>query len=84
MNPITLCGEKTNNYVVTYNINPSIDIINMKIFQYRRSGLLRYFYLSIYPSTQPFVGPWPLYAVGRTPWMGDELAATPLPAHRTA
>jgi hypothetical protein len=34
-------------------------------------------------------GPWPLfqflnlYAVGRTPWMGDQPVARPLPAHRT-
>jgi hypothetical protein len=35
-----------------------------------------------------FVGPWELfsflifYTVGRTPWMGDQLVARPLPAHR--
>jgi hypothetical protein len=38
---------------------------------------------------QSFVGPWPLlqfldlYTVGRTPWMGDQPVARPLPAHRT-
>jgi hypothetical protein len=36
-----------------------------------------------------FVGPWPhfqflyLYAVGRTPWTGDQPVARPLPTHRT-
>jgi hypothetical protein len=38
---------------------------------------------------QPFIGPWSLfeflilYTVGRTPWMGDQLVARPLPTHRT-
>jgi hypothetical protein len=34
---------------------------------------------------QPLVGPWPLdlYAVGRTPWTGDQPVARPLPTHRT-
>jgi hypothetical protein len=37
----------------------------------------------------PFVGPWPLfsflvlYAVGRTPWTGDQPVARPLPTHKT-
>jgi hypothetical protein len=37
---------------------------------------------------QSFVGPWPLfsfliyYTVGRTPWMGDQPVARPLPSHR--
>jgi hypothetical protein len=37
----------------------------------------------------PSVGPWPLfqflnlYAVGRTPWLGDQPVARPLPTHRT-
>jgi hypothetical protein len=37
----------------------------------------------------PFVRPWPLfqflniYAVGRTPWTGDQLVARPLPTHRS-
>jgi hypothetical protein len=39
---------------------------------------------------QPVVGPWPhfpftnLYTVGRTPSMGDQPVARPLPTHRTA
>jgi hypothetical protein len=39
---------------------------------------------------QPFVGPWPFfgffifYAVGMTPWTGDQPVIRPLPAHRTA
>jgi hypothetical protein len=45
-----------------------------------------------YPSValQPFVEPWPLfnffifYTVDRTPWMGNQPIARPLPAHRTA
>jgi hypothetical protein len=38
---------------------------------------------------QPFVTPWPLfsflilYTVGRTPWMGDQPVARPLPTRRT-
>jgi hypothetical protein len=38
---------------------------------------------------QPSVEPWPLlsflifYTVGRTPWMGDQPVARPLPTHRT-
>jgi hypothetical protein len=39
---------------------------------------------------QPFVGPWPLfqfldpiYSRVRTPWMGDQPFARPLPTHRT-
>jgi hypothetical protein len=38
---------------------------------------------------QPFFGPWPplqlrnlFYAVGRTPWTGDQPVARPLPTHR--
>jgi hypothetical protein len=44
-------------------------------------------YLSM--AVQPFVGPWPLfsflilYAVGRTPWTGDQPVSKPLPVHRT-
>jgi hypothetical protein len=44
-------------------------------------------YLWLY---SPFVGPWPLfsflivYTAGRTPRTGDQPAARPLPAHRTA
>jgi hypothetical protein len=37
---------------------------------------------------EPFVGPWllfqflNLYKVGRTPWMGDQPVARPMPTHR--
>jgi hypothetical protein len=55
-------------------------------------GMLRSaIHLSTYLSMvlQPFIGPWPLfqfpdpiYIVGRTPWMGDQQVARPLPTHR--
>jgi hypothetical protein len=45
--------------------------------------------MSPFTALRPFVGPWPffsfliLYTVGRTPWMGDQPVARPLPTHRT-
>jgi hypothetical protein len=46
-------------------------------------------YLSIYLWFCSLCGPWPLfqflnlYAVGRTPWTGNQAVARPLSAHRT-
>jgi hypothetical protein len=52
--------------------------------------MYQYICLSIYlfMALQPFVGPWQLlsililYTVGRTPWMGDQPIARPLPIQR--